>query len=56
VGLIASNVLNDRTLRAIVHHLPADQLLHIAGVGPAKVGEYGEQIPDLCMQVASKPC
>ena len=43
-------VLHDSVLQAIVHAQPRtlDQLLHVRGVGPAKVDRYGEAILALC--------
>lgn len=43
-------VLHDAVLQAIVHAQPRtlDQLLHIRGVGPAKIDRYGPAIIALC--------
>jgi DNA topoisomerase III len=49
-GVPAFRILKDQTLRAIAAKPPAlpDDLLAIAGIGPAKVKQYGAAICKLC--------
>jgi RecQ family ATP-dependent DNA helicase len=50
LGVPAFAVLTDRTLRAIAAKLPATphQLLAVEGMGPGKIGRFGEAILALC--------
>jgi superfamily II DNA helicase RecQ len=50
LGMPPFMVLHDRTLRLIAAHAPAtpNELQEIAGMGPAKVDKYGEQILAIC--------
>jgi len=47
-------VLHDRTLVAIAQANPTtpNELLEIAGMGPAKVEKYGQQILEVCEQAS----
>ena len=54
LGMPPFVVLHDRTLAAIAQANPTtpNELLEIAGMGPAKVEKYGQQILEVCEQAS----